>query len=77
MGSQLQQKALKSVFLLFQADLGTNLVKQGENVKGRPSGFVARQSARTVRRGPEFESRSGHDFSSPVTCISYPTKYFL
>ena len=33
----------------FRADLGTNLIKQGGNVKGQPSASVPRwQSARTV-----------------------------
>ena len=30
-----------SLFPLFLADSGTNLIKQGGNVKGRPSGLVA------------------------------------
>ena len=45
MGSRLGQRASKGaclvVPLLFQADPGTNLIRQGENVKGRPSGSVA------------------------------------
>ena len=45
MGSRQGQRALKSGCLvvppLFQEDSGTNLIKQGENVKGRPSGSVA------------------------------------
>ena len=44
-GSRLGQRASKSacsvVPLLFRADSGMNSIKQGENVKGRPSGFVA------------------------------------
>ena len=43
--SRLGQRASKTacfvVPLLFRADLGTNLIKQGGNVKGRPSGSVA------------------------------------
>ena len=45
MGSRLGPRASKSACLvvspLFRADSGTNLLKQGENVKGRPSGSVA------------------------------------
>ena len=40
----------------------TNAHKQGENVKGRPSGSVA-QLAECSHGG--FESRSGHDFFLP------------
>ena len=40
MGSRLGQRASKGACLivppLFRADSGTNLIKQGENVKGRP-----------------------------------------
>ena len=45
MGLQLGQRASESaclvVHLLFRADSGMNLIKQGENVKGRPYGSVA------------------------------------
>ena len=47
---------------------GTNLIKQGESVKGRPCGSVAQlaECSHGKRdRGPEFESRSGHDFFLP------------
>ena len=44
MGSRLGQRASKSARFvvppLFRADSGTNLIKHGENVKGRPSGSV-------------------------------------
>ena len=43
--SRLGQRASKSACFvvppLFRADPGTNLIKQRENVKGRPSGSVA------------------------------------
>ena len=45
MGSLLEQRAPKSTCLvvppLFRADSGTNLIKQEEDVKGRPSGSLA------------------------------------
>ena len=45
MGSRLGQQASKSACFvvppLFQADSGTNLIKQGEHVKGRPCGLAA------------------------------------
>ena len=45
MGSQKGQRASKSACFvgppLFRADSRTNLIKQGENVKGRPCGSVA------------------------------------
>ena len=45
MGSRLGQRASQSACLvvppLFRADSGTNLIKQEENVKGRPCGSVA------------------------------------
>ena len=45
MGSRKGQRASKSACFvvppLFRADSGTNLIKQGENVKGRPCGSVA------------------------------------
>ena len=41
MGSRLGQRASKVHVSLFRADSGTNLFKQGENVKGRPCGSVA------------------------------------
>ena len=45
MGSRLGQRASKGAYLvvipLFRADSGTNLIKQGETVKGRPCGSIA------------------------------------
>ena len=45
MDSRLGQRASKSTCVvvppLFRADSGTNLIMQGENVKGRPNGSVA------------------------------------
>ena len=49
MGSRLGPRASKSACLvfppLFRADSGMNLIKQGENVKGRPYGSVAQLAA--------------------------------
>ena len=51
---------------LFRADSGTNLIKQGGNVKGRPCGSVAQLAVLArLARGPGFESWSGHDFFLP------------
>ena len=51
MGSRLGQRASKSACFvvppLFRADSRTNLIKQGENVKGRPSGSVAQHTEYT------------------------------
>ena len=72
MGSRLGQRASKSacfvVSPLFRADWGTNLIKQGENVKGRPSGSVAQlaECSHSKREALGFESRSGHDFFLPI-----------
>ena len=45
MGSRLGQQASKSACLvvlpLFRAVSGTNLIRQGKNVKGRPSSSIA------------------------------------
>ena len=45
MGSRLGQRASECACLvvppLFRADSGMNLIRQGENVKGRPCGSVA------------------------------------
>ena len=41
MGSRLGQRASTSACSLFRTDSRTNLIKHGENVKGRPSGSVA------------------------------------
>ena len=47
-GSRLGQRASKCACLvvppLFRADSGTNLIKQGENVKGRPCGSTTQLS---------------------------------
>ena len=47
---------------LFRADSGTNLNKEGENVKGQPSGLVAQlvECSHSDKRGMGFESQSGH-----------------
>ena len=72
MGSRKGQRASKSACFvvppLYRADSGTNLIKQGENVKGRPCGSVAQLAECSHGKregGPGFESRSGHDFFLP------------
>ena len=54
---------------LFQADSGTNLIKQGENVKGRPSGSVAQLAECSHGKREALGSSPGRTtiFSSPVT----------
>ena len=72
-GSRLGPRASKSACLvvppLFRVDSGSNLIKQGKNVKGRPCGSVAqlaecshgkREAVVRVPVRPRF-------FSSPVT----------
>ena len=58
---------VSSVPAWFRADSGTNLIKQGEIVAGRPCGSVAQLSvfARSAK-GPGFESRSGHVLFPPL-----------
>ena len=52
---------------LFRADSGTNLIKQGENVKGRPCGSVAQwQSTRTVSERPWVQVPVGPRFFPPL-----------
>ena len=48
-------KGISSVQAWFPADLGENLFKTAETLKGLPYGVIA-QSA----RGPGFKSQSGH-----------------
>ena len=73
MGSRLEQRASKCacvvVPLLFRADSGTNLIKQGENVKGQPSGSVAQLAECSHGKREALGSRLGRAtiFSSPVT----------
>ena len=54
---------------LFRADSGTNLFKQGENVKGRPSGSVAQLAECSHGKREALGSSPGRAtiFSSPVT----------
>ena len=74
-GSWLGQRASKSACLvvppLFRADSGTNLFKQGENVKGRPSGSVAQLAECSHGKREALGSSPGRVtiFSSPVTII--------
>ena len=56
---------------LFRADSGTNLIKQGENVKGRPCGSVAQLAECSHGKREALGSSPGRTtiFSSPVTQI--------
>ena len=73
MGSRLGQRASKGAWLvvppLFRSDSGTNLIKQGENVKGRPSGSVALLAVCSHGKREALGSSPGRAtiFSSPVT----------
>ena len=73
MGSRLGQRASKCACLvvppLFRADSGTNLIKQGENVKGRPCGLVAQLAECSHGKREALGSSPGRAtiFSSPVT----------
>ena len=52
----------------FRADSGTNLIKQGEIVTGRPCGLVAQWSecSHGLREVLGFESLSGHVLFPPL-----------
>ena len=85
MGSRLGQRASKvACFVvppLFRADSGTNLIKQGENVKGRPCGSVAQLAECSHDKREALGSSPGRAtiFSSPVTfggqCGGKPLAY--
>ena len=65
--------AVSSVPVWFRADSGTNLIKQGEIVTGRPCGSVAQLSVLAwCARGSGFETRSSHVLFSPVTKAPTP-----
>ena len=69
-GSRLGQRASKSACFvvppLFRADSGTNLIKQGENIKGRP--LAQKLSCLTDSERPWVRVPVGpRFFSSPVT----------
>ena len=73
-GGRLEQRASKSTCFvvppLFRADSGTNLIKQGENVKGRLCGSVAQLAECSLGQREALVSSPGRatNFSSPVTC---------
>ena len=73
MGSRKGQRASKSACFvvppLFRADSGTNLIKQGENFKGRPCGSVAQLAECSHGKREALGSSPGWAtiFSSPVT----------
>ena len=81
-GARLGQRASKSACFvvppLFRADSGTNLIKQGENVKGRPCGSVAQLAECSHGKREALGSRPGRAtiFSSPVKyrCANYKPK---
>ena len=78
MGSRLGQRASKCACLvvppLFRADSGTNLIKQGENVKGRPCGSIAQLAECSHGKREALGSSPGRAtiFSSPVTKFLIP-----
>ena len=76
-GSVCAQRASNSVCLvvpsLFRADSGTNLIKQGENVKGRPCGSVTElaECSHAKREVLGSSPSRATTFSSPVTVVCY------
>ena len=82
MGSRLGQRASKGACLvvppLFRADSGTNLIKQGENVKGRPCGSVAQLAECSHGKREALGSSPGRAtiFSSSVTHLTTIFTYF-
>ena len=72
-GGRLGQRASKGACLvvppLFRADSGTNLIKQGEGVWGRPCGSVAQLAECSHGKREALGSSPGRAtiFSSPVT----------
>ena len=77
MGSRLGQRASKCACLvvppLFRADSGTNLIKQGENVKGRLCGSVAQLAECSHGKREALGSSPGRAtiVSSPVTLADH------
>ena len=73
MGSRLGQRASKGACLvvppLFRADSGTNLIKQGENVKGRPCKAQLAKCSHGKREALGSSPGRATIFSSPVTHI--------
>ena len=57
----------------FRADSGTNLIKQGGAGGGckRSTKWLKCSVVSRIARGRGFQSRSGHGFSSPVTCMIF------
>ena len=58
-----------SLFLRCSDQIRRQPYKAGGNVKGRPSGSVAKlaECSHGKREALKFQSKSGHDFSSPLT----------
>ena len=77
MGPRLGHRASKSACFvvppLFRADSGTNLIKQGGNIKGRPCGSVAQLAECSHGKREALGSSPGRAmiFSSPVTIALY------
>ena len=73
MGSRLGQRASGGACLvvppLFRADSGTNLIRRGEGVEGRPCGSVAQLAECSHGKREALGSSPGRAaiFSSPVT----------
>ena len=68
-GQRASKCACLIVSPLFRADSGTNLIKQGENVKGRPCGSVAQLAEYSHGKREALGSSPGRAtiVSSPVT----------
>ena len=81
-GSRLGQRPSKSACFvvppLFRADSGTNLIKQGESVKGRPCGSVAQLAECSHGKREALGSSPGRAtiFSSPVTLSWYLSVWY-
>ena len=75
MGSRIGQRASKCACPVvppsFRADSGTNLIKQGGNVKGRPCGSVAQlaECSHGKREALGLSPGRATIFSSPVTFV--------
>ena len=69
LGQQASKSACLVVPPLFRADSRTNLINQGDNVKGRPSGSVAQMAECSHGKREAVDSNPGRarSFSSPVT----------
>ena len=75
-GSVIRSQAIEggtvlSVLAWFQADLGTNQIKQREIVPGQLCGFVVQWSVLAwYGRGPGFQSWSGYALFPPLAVLN-------